>query len=108
MKKLIYSLLPVLFLLLGAASSNAQTNGSVQSNGYVNGQVVPLNPATTIRILREAQPYFETHAGLSLGQLIQLYREGACTITLVNTMPPSLTFEVSSGGILIVVIIDEA
>lgn len=104
MKKLVAALALAL-LCCGAVA--AQGNGNTNGNAYGQGATMPQ--AQVVRILRAAQPYFESQFGTSLGELIQAYRSGACTIELVATNPPTQTYRISfGGGILIVVMEDDA
>jgi hypothetical protein len=91
---------------LGWGTVSAQGNGNA-SNGANQSQSTTLPNATVVRILRQAQPYFEAHCGINLGQLLQQYRAGNCVIELVATNPPSENvYRVSFGGATLLVLID--
>jgi hypothetical protein len=104
MKKLVVVLA---LCALGWGTVSAQGNGNA-NYGVNQNQSSALPNATVIRILREAQPYFEAHCGINLGQLIQQYRAGNCLIELVATNPPvTNVYRVSFGGGIILVVIDD-
>jgi hypothetical protein len=92
---------------LGWGTVSAQGNGNNGNNGANQSQSTTLPNATVVRILRQAQPYFEAHCGINLGQLLQQYRAGNCVIELVASNPPvTNVYSVRFGGIEIVVILE--
>jgi hypothetical protein len=103
----------LVFLLVSVTFVAAQcgNNGNGGNNGNnANAQQAPIAPTwqTAHRALQAAVPYFQQELSLSLGQLIQRYFQGLCTITLVTTNPPTnRTYRVASGGFGIVVVIDD-
>jgi hypothetical protein len=98
----------------GCGNGNGNGNGG-NGNGYGNGnnssttsQSAVLPNALVVRILHDAQPFFNAQTGINLGQLIQAYRNGTCTIVLVATNPPTNNvFRVRMGGLDTIIIIDE-
>jgi hypothetical protein len=95
----------------GNSNSGGQNNGNAGNNGpSVNVQQAPTTISWQMaqRALHEAKAYFQQEMGLNLGQLIQKYFQGICTITLVSTNPPTNnTYRVAIGGFGIVVVIDD-
>jgi lysophospholipase L1-like esterase len=88
-----------------SAQNSPGNNGG--GNGNNSSQAAAMPNWLVVRILHQAQPYFNAQSGINLGQLIQQYRNGNCTIALVATTPPtSNVYRVSFGGALIDVLID--
>lgn len=103
MKKLVVVLA---LCALGWGTVSAQGNGNPAS-GANQSQSATLPNATVVRVLREAQPFFGAQSVISLGQLLQAYRNGGCVIELVATNPPTENvYEVRFGGGSVVILID--
>jgi hypothetical protein len=100
------------FMLLTTVTVAAQGNGNGNSSGNGNGsnaQQAPVGIPWQVarRVLQEAAPYFQQELNLNFGQLIQKYFQGACTITLVATNPPTNNiYRVAIGGTAIVIVMD--
>lgn len=98
MKKF-FVVLAMLALVGGADVAYGQANNTP----YSGSQSAPIPQNLVVKILQEARDYF----GMSLGQMIQAYRSGDCTIQWMQTNPPSMTFRVTYGGNHINIIIED-
>jgi hypothetical protein len=115
--KRILSLLAFLIVLSSAASSQSTGNGnSGNGNPWGNGNwselIVLLENGGQVptpivnQVLHAVKDWGRQTFGLSLGQMHQKYGNGELAIVYLSTSPPSLTFRVSYGGVLITSVID--
>ena len=110
----------MLGLLLGLSQSASAQNvpGNNNGPGWSNGNNgAPQYPAwvntgnipnwAALLVIYEATPTYQQAFGLQYLQLLNKYRIGQLTITILTTNPPStVTFRVSYGGIDISILID--
>lgn len=104
----------------GSGGSGSGHQGSQSSNSPWAGMNIPNswkhwlesggNMPGDMRdaILTKASVWGMQNFGLTVNQLKQRYNQGTLTITYVATAPPTLTFQVSFGGGLTIVIIESS
>lgn len=92
----------------GNGSGNSYAWGNQQSliNWLENGGSIPRPLA--MRVIHEAREWGMANFGLSQGQMVQKYNQGLLTIEYLYTAPPTLTFKVSFGGGLCIIVIEDA
>jgi hypothetical protein len=112
MKRFLSFLAFVLFAATIALAQNGNGNGgnsSYPTNGF-NAANFPWPNSLVVHILQQAHPYFHGLFNVNQGQLLQAYRRGDCVIQFLGTgtVPSSLVFQVTFGGGISIVIIEDA
>jgi hypothetical protein len=104
-----FVLLTATIVLAQGGNGNGGNSTNNNPNNY-NAANYPLPHAVTVQILQQAHPYFNGLFGINLGQLVQAYRRGDCVIQFLGlgNLPSTIVFQVTFGGGISIVIIEDA
>lgn len=70
-----------------------------------NGGQVPM--PLVVAAIREARTWGMQNFGLNQGQMLVKYLQGQLTVEYISTAPPTLTFKISFGGGIAIILLED-